>query len=182
VATRAQAATRDAILVTAAEAFASRDDVSMTDVAAKAGVARGTLYRYFPTRRDLLGALERSAREEAARRLAEAKLDQVTVDEGLARAIRALVVLDRRYRFLLSGPHISLRDEPGFAAPIIALLERARERGELRADVPVACLVESLLALIGACISSGKAVGMGSEDVSLTAFRLFVGGARPEPR
>lgn len=180
MASRAQEATRDAILATAAEAFASRHAVSMTEVAVGAGVSRGTLYRYFPTRRALLDALERDAREQASRRLAEAKLDQVAVDEGLARAVRALVALDRKYRFLLTEPHPSLREESGFVAPIVALLERGCERGELRADVPVACLLESLLAVIGACIRSGKAVGMGSEDVSMTALRLFLGGARQD--
>jgi AcrR family transcriptional regulator len=181
VASRAQEATRGTILATAAEAFASPDAVSMTELALRAGVARGTLYRYFPTRRALLDALRRGAGDEASRRLAEARLDRVALDEGLARAVRALVGLDRRYLFLLSEPHPSLRAEPGVVVPIVGLLERGREQGELRADVPVACLVESLLALIGACIRSGKAVGMGSEDVSSTALRLFLGGAR-QPR
>jgi AcrR family transcriptional regulator len=178
VASRAQEATRDAILATAAEAFASPDAVSMTELARRAGVARGTLYRYFPTRRALLDSLKRGAGDEASRRLAEAKLDQVALDEGLARAVRALVALDKRYLFLLSEPQPSLREEPGVVAPIVGLLERGREQGELRADVPAACLLESLLALIGACIRSGRAVGMGSEDVSSTALRLFLGGAR----
>lgn len=181
MASRAKQATRDAILATAAEAFASRKALNMAELAARAGVARGTLYRYFPTRRALIDALERDAREQASRRLAEAKLDQVAVDEALARAVRALVALERKYALLPTEPHSSPREEPGFAAPIVDLLERGRERGELRADVPVACLLESLLAVVGACIRSGKAVGMGSEDVSLTALRLFLGGARRQP-
>ena len=69
--------------------------------------------------------------------------------------------------------------EPGFTAPLTALIERGRDHGQLRDDVPVACLVESLLALIGACVRTGEAVRMGAEDMSSTALHLFLTGARP---
>ena len=68
--------------------------------------------------------------------------------------------------------------EPGFTAPLEALLERGREGGEIRTDVPLATLVESLLVLVGACVRTGKAAGMGVEDMSSTALRLFLTGAR----
>ncbi|HXL42561.1 MAG TPA: hypothetical protein VN960_00725, partial [Gaiellaceae bacterium] len=69
--------------------------------------------------------------------------------------------------------------EPGFAAPLVALLERGREGGQIRGDLPLATLVESLLVLIGACVRTGRAAGMGSEDMSSIALGLFLTGARP---
>jgi AcrR family transcriptional regulator len=63
----------------------------MADIAAAAETTRATLYRYFPGRESLIRALEAVANEEAGSRLAEANLDQVPVEEGLARATRALV-------------------------------------------------------------------------------------------
>lgn len=180
MATRAQQATRDAILATAADAFAAAEPASMAQLAATIGISRGSLYRYFPTRRALLDALEATALEEASRRLADAKLDRVAVEEALARAVRALVALDKTYLFLAREPHLGR--QPGLVEPINALLERGRKHGEIRDDIPVACLVETLLVLIGACIRSGKAAGMGPEDVSLTALRLFLSGARQPPR
>jgi hypothetical protein len=33
--------------------------------------------------------------------------------------------------------------------------------------------------LIGACVRTGKALGMGSEDMSSAALQLFLTGARP---
>src|SRR5215212_9374435 len=81
-----------AILEAAARVLAQRgEQASMGDVAAAAGVARATVYRYFPNREALLEALATLALGQAHERLASARLDAVPVDEGVARAVRALV-------------------------------------------------------------------------------------------
>jgi len=167
---------RQGILAAAARVLAAREAAGMAEVAAAAGIARGTLYRYFPSRESLLRALEVAANEEAGRRLAEANLDQVPVDEALARATRALVAVGEDFIVLLRERR---PPEPGFAAPLVALLERGREGGQIRGDLPLATLVESLLVLIGACVRTGRAAGMGSEDMSSIALGLFLTGARP---
>jgi AcrR family transcriptional regulator len=148
----------------------------MAEVAAAAGIARGTLYRYFPTRESLLQALEAAANEEAARRLEEANLDQAPVEEALARATRALVAVGEHFIVLLRERR---PPEPGFTAPLVALIERGREDGQIRTDIPVATLVESLLVLIGACVRTGRALGLGAEDISSSALLLFLTGAGP---
>jgi TetR/AcrR family transcriptional repressor of mexCD-oprJ operon len=176
VAAGGRATTRSGILAAAASVLAARQGASMAEIAAAAGIARGTLYRHFPTRESLLRALETAANEEAGRRLAEANLEQVPVDEALARVVRALVAVGEDFIVLLRERR---PPEPGFAAPLVALIERGRANGEIRGDVPVVTLVESLLVLIGACVRTGRAVGMGSEDMSSTALRLFLTGARP---
>ena len=53
------AATRERILRTCAELVAQRTslDVSIPQLARAAGVSQPTVYRYFPTKRDLFGAL-----------------------------------------------------------------------------------------------------------------------------
>jgi TetR/AcrR family transcriptional regulator, mexCD-oprJ operon repressor len=148
----------------------------MAEIAAAAEITRGTLYRYFPRRESLIQALEAMANDEAGRRLAEANLDQVSVEDGLARAIRALVSVGEDFIVLLRERR---PPEPGFSAPLEALLQRGREDGRVRSDVPLATLVESLLVLIAACVRTGRAAGMGMEDTSSTALRLFLDGARP---
>src|SRR5215467_9087559 len=60
------------LLSTAAAAFAERgaDDVSLEEIARRAGVGIGTLYRHFPTRQALLEAVYRD-QVEAVRAAAE---------------------------------------------------------------------------------------------------------------
>src|SRR6266536_5563555 len=168
--------TRRRILLAAARVLAAREAASMADIAAAAEITRGTLYRHFPARESLIKALEAAASEEAARRLADANLDQVPVEEGLARATRALVTVGEDFIVLLRERR---PPEPRFTAPLEALLERGREGGQIRTDVPLTTLVESLLVLVGACVRTGKTAGMGVEDMSSAALRLFLTGARP---
>ena len=141
-ASRRSSARRDEILEAAAGVLAGSDGASMGDVAAAAGISRGTLYRYFPNRESLLLALEAAANEEARVRLAEASLDRVPVDEGLARATRALVAVGEHFIVLLRERR---PPEPSFAPPLVALLTRGVEerRAALRTSrSPV--LVEAL--------------------------------------
>ena len=65
---RADARRNEAILLdAAAQAFvASGVDVPVRDIAAKAGVGVGTIYRHFPTRADLIVAVYRHQVEACA--------------------------------------------------------------------------------------------------------------------
>jgi TetR/AcrR family transcriptional repressor of mexCD-oprJ operon len=168
--------TRRNILLAAARVLAAREGASMADIAERAEITRGTLYRHFPRRESLIQALEAAANEEAGRRLADANLDQVPVEEGLARATRALITVGQDFVVLLRERR---PPEPAFAKPLETLLERGREGGQIRTDVPLATLAEALLVIIGACVRTCEAAGTGLEDMSSTALRLFLTGARP---
>src|SRR5829696_2184565 len=83
-----------AILDAAAATLAERgEQASMADVAAAAGMARATVYRYFPNREALLEALGRLALEDAGERLQAGRLEEVAVPEAFERAVRALVAV-----------------------------------------------------------------------------------------
>ena len=150
----------------------------MGEIAAAAGVSRATVYRHFPARAVLLRAVADSASDEAEQRLADANLEHVPVADGIARTARALVAVGRRYPAALQDPAVIGTRNRAISEPLAALVRRGQADGQFRPDVPQECILESLLALVGACLRSGSHLGQGAEDVSTTIVRLFLDGAR----
>ena len=150
---------------------------SMHDVATEAGVARATLYRYFPSRQALVDEVGRLAASDAGTRLRSARLDQVPVEEGVARAVRALVEVGDLFIVLARE---RVRPDPdvfedSLGAPLRGLVERGQESGSLRDDAPSAWLTESLVGLVVSVLSSSPA--MGREDTIAITTSLFLEGA-----
>lgn len=168
-----------AIVDAAARVLADRgEQASMNDVAAAAGVARATVYRYFPTREALLTELARRAVEDAGARLAAARIADVSPEEGIARAVRALTevgdpfVVVARERVQTDSEQL----ERAVGAPLRSLVERGQAEQALRTDVPVSLLVESLISLAAAALAATPALGR--EDAIAATSRLFLDGAR----
>ena len=168
-----------AILDGAARMFAVQgEQASMNNVAAAAGVARATVYRYFPNRQALFDELAQAAVSDADAQLAAARIDEVAPEEGIARAVRALVdvgdsfVLLARQR-VRSDPE---RFERGLTQPLRDLFERGQASGDFRDDIASARLTESLIGLIVGVLSSTPPLG--KEDMIATITGLFLDGAR----
>jgi TetR/AcrR family transcriptional repressor of mexCD-oprJ operon len=178
--TRAHDAAAAAIAQAAAQLVARHQDPTVGAVAQATGVARGTIYRYFPTRQALLTAVLDQALLEADRRLTQANLAAVPVPEGLARAVRALVALGDDYLVLVDQRLLTGGDIPPFS-PVEALLDRGRQGGDLRSDLPLECQVQALYALVQACLRASEPVALGPEDISATVLRLFLEGSKPPP-
>ena len=128
-----------AILDAAADLLAEGGEPpTMSDVAEAAGVARATLYRYFPTRERLLQALTAAAIDATATRLAEADLDRVPVAEGIARVARVVAAAGSKYAALVSqfGPGNAGRGEQEQIRTMIeGLLRRGIDDGTFRDDI-----------------------------------------------
>jgi TetR/AcrR family transcriptional repressor of mexCD-oprJ operon len=179
-AARAHDATAAAITRAAAWLLAQHKESTVAAVAQAAGVARGTVYRYFPTRQALLAAVVDRALLQAEHHLTRANLAGVPVADGLARAVRALVALGDDFLVLVRQRLLTGQDIPAFAL-VVALLERGRKQGDLRRDLPLSCQVEALYALVHACLRAGDLAAAGPEDVSATALRLFLEGSKSPP-
>jgi|SoiMethySBSTD1v2_1073268.scaffolds.fasta_scaffold123393_4 AcrR family transcriptional regulator len=139
------------LVAAAAAAFAEHGtDASMDDIARRAGVGPGTLYRHFPTRHALLEAVYRDQVEALCARAYELG-DTLPPGEALAAWLRAVAgyVTTKRglAEALMSGP--GERQPEVFAAGKQAMREagaalvgRAQEAGEVRGDVDVADLLK----------------------------------------
>ncbi|WP_370414548.1 TetR/AcrR family transcriptional regulator [Streptomyces fradiae] len=133
------------LLAEARAAFAAHGtDASLEDIARRAGVGIGTLYRHFPTREALLGAVVRDGLAGLLDRSAEL----ATAPDpraALVAWLRALITHAREYR----GLSVALMSAaPGGSStlaecgePLRAagdrLLTRARTAGAVRTGVPI---------------------------------------------
>lgn len=128
------------IVVAARELFASAGvDVSVREVARRAGVGVATLYRHFPTREELVDAVLEGTFEEVVA-VAEAALDEEDAWLGFARFLERMLELHARNRGLKDvvesggrGRATAMRQR---IRPLAArLVARAQEQGALRPDI-----------------------------------------------
>jgi AcrR family transcriptional regulator len=157
---------RDRLLAEARAAFLDHGtDASLEEIAARAGVGVGTLYRHFPTREALLEALLRErfdALTTKARRLA----GHSSARDALIAWTLDFVETTTTYRGLTAAVMATLRD-PASALHAsceamrgagTALLIRAQEAGDVRADVAP---VEFLALVAGVSWAGEQMVGGG---------------------
>lgn len=109
-------ARRDQLLAIGAQLLAERhlDEVQITEIADRAGVSRGLLYHYFPTKQDFAIAVARSACAEVfaaepdpalpiaerARRVLEAYVEFAEGNQDAYRAMHTSLMADPRVREL----------------------------------------------------------------------------------
>jgi len=134
---------RERILVAARELFAERGvDATLDDVAARAGVGVGTVYRRYPHKDALLDELFEEAIDELAT-FAEASLAEPDAWQALVAFLERLeerFVANRALEQLVLDPRRERRHEQIANArerlrpPTVALVERAKAEGKLRPD------------------------------------------------
>jgi len=172
---------RERILEVAKEAFTHFGaDASLDDIAKRAGVGPGTLYRHFPTREELLQAVYRSELEKLA--AAEQKFAQAMPPMEALRAWLLLFVEGIATKQLIAPAVNTLVGDPKkvFEASYAqvheamrGLVKRAIRSGEIRKDLDP---IDLLRALVG--VSNVAA----SPDWQQSARRLvdiLLAGSRP---
>jgi AcrR family transcriptional regulator len=173
---------RERILEAAKEAFTrSGANTSLDDVAKRAGVGAGTLYRHFPTRDALLEAVYRTGVEKLAaaeRKFAEAMapmealrawmllfVDHIAQKQIIAPALNTIVGGVSR---LYEGSRGQIQ------GAIDALVKRAIESGDMRSDIDP---FDLLRALIGV---SHVATGPDWQQSARRLVDILIAGSRPE--
>jgi len=133
----------DQLLVVARDVVTEEGaDASLRDIARRAGVGLGTLYRHFPTREALLEALLRTNVDEATARAGDLETSS-TPEDALVSWLRDCVAITHAYRGVGVLLTAAIEDtESPLNASCVALhdagtrlLEHAQAAGVARADI-----------------------------------------------
>src|SRR5512134_2398222 len=133
-----------AILDAALEALASDPDVSMSEIARRAGVVRATIYVHFPTRTELLDAVMDHAVAQVAEATRAAEPGRGEPLEALERVLRATWRQLAQFDGLLAlnTARLSAEELRRRHLPVLdqlqPLIERGQKQGVFRHDLPVA--------------------------------------------
>src|SRR5258708_24792101 len=158
------------LLPAAAEAFTERgtDDVSLEEIARRAGVGIGTLYRHFPTRQALLEAVYRD-QVESLRARAEQLAEAESPGDALAESLRAMVKFSSTKRRMTSALLATLGTDSELlsaCATVIrgsaeSLLASAKQAGVVRPDADAGDVIRLVHAVN---IATEKAADPGQAD------------------
>ena len=150
---RADAARNRTAIVQAARSVMGRRglDAPLDEIAQAAGVGNATLYRRFPTRRDLVAAVfaEEMSRYAAAIERALEDPDPWRAVRSYLAEICALQAENRALADLVTSTEFTDVTRPVAVAHLQELLQRAQAAGQLRADLTVEDVVLVLMANAG---------------------------------
>jgi AcrR family transcriptional regulator len=150
---------RDALLLAAAAAFAENGvETSLEDIALRAGVGIGTLYRNFPTREALIEAVYRNEVERLCDAVADLQAE-LPPDEALAAWMQQFVAHVARKRGMAMALKRAAGDGPSelfvyaherIRVAMCTLLDAGISAGTVRADVDPMDLIR---AMSGICLA-----------------------------
>jgi AcrR family transcriptional regulator len=146
---------RRRLLDAAAELFGERGlDVGVAEIAQRAGVGRGTLFRNFPTKDDLIAAIVVDAMSQASA-LGRQLLESPGAGDALFKFLDAASARQQRSRALFEAVEETFLVNPEIRAAhadvvdvLGQLLSRAQDAGEVRTDVAA---FDVLMLLKGIC-------------------------------
>ncbi|GAA2208876.1 TetR/AcrR family transcriptional regulator [Nonomuraea monospora] len=173
---------RDQILRAAHLAFLDQGpDAPLDQIATSAGVGNATLYRHFPTRADLIGAVVVDNMTQVAALATDVLATEPSAGEALAAFTTGVV--ERRIVAMLPilGSHVTPdlafhQTRARLLAALDALVGAARAEGALRGDVSAADLVMFLAVLTRPLPSVSPGLG---DAVRARLLATLLDGLRP---
>jgi len=173
-----------AIINAALEALADDPDVSMAEIARRAGVVRATVYMHFPTRESLLDAVMEDAVAQVAEATRGAEPTQGEPEEALERVLRATWQKLSDFQTLLaintsrlSAKELHRRHQPVMTL-FVPLIERGQKKGVFRGDLPVAwhlAMVRAIAHAASAELRSGRIDESRVEDALISTAKNALG-------
>jgi AcrR family transcriptional regulator len=172
----------DRVLVAAGEAFAEfGPDVSVNEIARRAGVGHGTVFRRFPSKESLIAAVVNERLVELAC-TAEELLEQEDAGAAFEAFVWQAAETHARDRALFEGMHrcgemLEVVEEKRRLAGFVGLLvSRAQDQGALRADVDP----DDVQVLVGAAIAGSFQAS--APDAWQRYIRIVLDGLRAPAR
>src|ERR1700676_3540262 len=149
---------RDKLIETAAAAFAEHGvDASLEDIARRAGVGIGTLYRHFPTREHLVEVVYRREVEglcAAADELARQHPPDIALEQWMQRFVDYIATkrgLAKSLRILLTTNSTLFSDMSGrVTLALRRLVEAGVANGSIRGDIDSADVLQALSGIYSA--------------------------------
>lgn len=143
---------RDRLIEVAAAAFAAHGvDASLEEIARRAGVGIGTLYRHFPTREHLVEVVYRREVEglcQAADELSRTETPDVALEQWMQRFVDYIATkrgLSTSLRILMSTNSTLFSDISGRVTQALRrLVEAAVANGSIRGDVDASDVLHAL--------------------------------------
>jgi len=187
---RADAVANRQRIVNAATAVFAEQGIAaeIKDIADRAGIGVGTIYRNFPGKNDLLIELIRGMMHEIAGALGEAEdAAEANPVAGLRLALRGMYDIAGRYGWLMEAkitgrlpdevrqwvppPHQDVR----FQA-LVRIMERAKERGLIRHDTDIPVSILMLFMTVYPLSCGPVRDGRGTAEVADTVIEIVLSG------
>lgn len=173
-----------AILDAALEGLAGDPEVSMSEIARRAGVSRATTYVHFPTREALVAAVTERAIADVTAVLATADPASGSATAALRRVLAAAWrELDRFHALVAINAHLPREEFHRLHMPVLEhlapLVTRGQQDGAFRAGVPIAWHLSMLLAIVHAASGEVRAGRMPAEDVEEAMITTVLGALAP---
>jgi AcrR family transcriptional regulator len=173
------------IVNAALDALASDPDVSMAEIARRAGVVRATIYMHFPTREALLDVVMEHATTQVADAIRTAEPDRGEPREALERVLRATWQQLSQFHGVLginikrlSAKELRRRHLP-MTTQFIPLLERGQAEGVFRSDVSAEWLIATVRAIVHVASLELQAGRLSERDVEGTMLTTAIAAVSP---
>lgn len=168
------------ILDAALAALTSDPDVSMTEIARRAGVVRATIYVHFPTRESLVAAVTERAIAGVASAIAAAEPERGDATDALRRVLLASWrELDRFHALVAINAKLPQSELHRLHVPVLRhlqpLIERGQHDGVFRRQVPVAWHLAMLLAIVHAASGEMRAGRLPAGEVENAMLATALG-------
>ncbi|WP_406318270.1 TetR/AcrR family transcriptional regulator [Streptosporangium sp. NBC_01639] len=181
---RADAArNRRSLLDAAREVFAEHGmEASVAEIAQRAGIGKGTVFRHFATKECLAAAIVSDRLDELAA-TGRTLLDATDPGAALLEFMTAGVELQARDRAFCQAATTSVRRDPAVRAAsdrlsqaAESLTEQARRQGAVRDDITG----QDVILLLGAACQAAAPLGDTAADLWRRYLYLIFDGMRPE--